>query len=321
MTAGTFAAPPTQNPGYPPAVRTAWLDLDGTGSTVVAIEDYGRGYFCSNLDLGAPAVRAVVSNRPDQDGDIDLTQDLAGRVVSFNVVAYHGAGALMDTVPALFAKFMVPSARPVLHYVLNRPGNPERTLGLRASAYSWPLAGPELVALQLQFEAADPICRDPNTKTTTAWAGTLGAGRLYNLTFPRVYPTGGGSPSNGVISTHGDVAVKPKISIYGPVTQPQLTITLQNAGTVFMLAFVAGFRIDASHRVDLDCAAHTAYYDGDPTQGVLSSLDWRYFNLAGYAPGWPVIPPAPESAVMALSGQSTSNITQAVATWQDGYLT
>jgi hypothetical protein len=314
-------APPTANPGYPPAFRLAWLDLFGDGSQVVAVEDYGRGYFCSNLDLGAPTVRAVVTNRPDADGEIDLTQFLGGRVVTINLNAYPGAGALMDAVPGLFARYMVPSARPVLHYVLNRPGNPERTLGLRASSFAWPIAGADSLALQLQFEAADPVMRNPATTSTTAYAGTLGSGRLYPLTFPRVYPTGGGSPSSGTISTPGDVAVKPKISIYGPVTQPQLTITLQNAGTVFMLAFVAGFRIDAGHRVDLDCNFHTAYYDGDPTQGVLSSIDWRYFNMAGYAPGWPVIPPAPESGVMALSGTSTSNITQAVATWADGYLT
>jgi len=38
-------------------------------------------------------------------------------------------------------------------------------------------------------------------------------------------------------------------------------------------------------------------------------------------PAWPMVPPSPESATLTLSGSSTSNATQAVATWSDGYLT
>jgi hypothetical protein len=290
----------------------------------VPLENYGAGYFCSNLDLGAPAVRAVVYNRPDTHGETDLTQFFGGRVVTINIDAYPGAGALMDSVPALFGRFMNPAARPVLHLVLNRgPGAPapERTLKLRASSFDWPLAGPELLALQLQFEAADPALYDVAVKTATAWSGsTVGAGRSYPLTFNRIYPVGGGSQGNATIQTNGDLAIAPKISIFGPITQPQVGVDLQIAGSLYALYFVAGFRIDYGHRVDIDCAAHSAFYDGDPTQSVLGSIDWRYFNMAGYVPSWPLIPPAPESATLTLQGQSTSNATQAVATWQDGYL-
>ena len=54
---------------------------------------------------------------------------------------------------------------------------------------------------------------------------------------------------------------------------------------------------------------------------MLNQIDWRYFNMSGYVPGWPVVPPAPESATLSLSGSSTSSSTQAIATWNDGYLT
>ena len=44
------------------------------------------------------------------------------RVVSADITALAGAGARIDDVADNFAPFMVPSARPVLHYVLDRPG-------------------------------------------------------------------------------------------------------------------------------------------------------------------------------------------------------
>jgi len=316
-------APATVPPGtYPPAVRSAWLDLYGDGTVTVPLEDYGRGYFCSNLDLGAPAVRAVVYNRPDAHGEVDLTQYFGGRVVTINLSAYQGAGAQIDAIPSLFGKFSVPSARPVLHFVLNRPGVAERTLALRPSAFSWPITAPDRRDIQLQFEAADPVIRDVAVKAATAWSGsTVGAGRGYNLTFNRIYPVGGGAQVNATIQTVGDVAVQPKISIYGPITTPQVGLTLTVAGSLYALYFVTGFRVDYGHRVDIDTAAHTAFMDGDPTQSVLGSIDWRYFNLAGYVPAWPMVPPSPESATLTLSGSSTSNATQAVATWSDGYLT
>ena len=316
-------APATVPPGtYPPAVRSAWLDLYGDGTVTVPLEDYGRGYFCSNLDLGAPAVRAVVYNRPDAHGEVDLTQYFGGRVVTINLSAYAGAGAQIDAIPSLFGKFSVPSARPVLHFILNRPGVAERTLALRPSAFSWPITAPDRRDVQLQFEAADPVIRDVAVKQATAWSGsTVGAGRTYNLTFNRVYPAGGGAQVNATVQTNGDVALSPLVRIYGPITTPQVGFSLQVASTQYALYFVSGFRIDVGHRVDVDCAGRSAFYDGDPTQSVLSSIDWRYFNQAGYVPSWPLIPPAPESAVLTLSGTSTSSSTQAVAIWQDGYLT
>jgi hypothetical protein len=161
---------------YPSCVRSAWLDLYGDGTVTVPLENAGAGYFCSSLDLGSPVVRAVTTNRPDTDGEDDRTQYLGGRVVTVALSAYAGAGAQMDAVPGLFARFMAPAARPILHYVLNRPGTPERTLTVRAAAFAWPIAGPEVVNVQLQFEAADPAAYDPTARLAAncTWARVIG---------------------------------------------------------------------------------------------------------------------------------------------------
>ena len=305
----SWQAPPTT------CVRRAWLTL---GARSIELDNPAGGWFCTTLDLGAPVVREVIYNAPDQDGQIDLTQYLGGRVVSANITALVGAGAQIDAVATAFAPFMVPTARPVLHYILDRPGAPERTLVLRCASggYSMPIVGANQRDLQLQWVAADPITRDPATHTIYAWSGALAAGgRAYDLTFPRVYPGGGGQVVNANVQSPGDVPVVPFLQVYGPITGPRINFTDQVSGTSWNLNFVASFRIDQGHRVDIDCEARTAYLDGDLTVSVLGSLDW-----SSVLHGWPVLPPLPNWQVLHLAGTSTSNVTQCVCSWQDGYL-
>jgi hypothetical protein len=298
-----------------PCVRKAWLTL---GAQTIQLEDPTQGYFCSLLDLGWPATRDVVSNRPDADGVDDRTQFMGARVISANVTALTGAGARVDAVASSFAPFMVPSARPVLHYVLDRPGAAERTLTVRASGYSWPISGPAQRDVQLQWLAADPVARDPTVKTATAMAGQIGAqGRVYPLTFNRTYPAGGGAGSGTTIVSPGDVAVRPLLRIYGPVTSPVVNFTINDGTghyTTANVTFLAGYVINAGHYVDVDTAKKTALVDGDPTQNALNQLDW-------YNTVWPVLPVSPGSTGMGMSGSNTSAVSQVQAIWQDGYLT
>lgn len=291
-------------------VRTAWLAL---GSSTLLLEDGTKGYFCSELNLGYPATREVVNDRPDQDGVVDRTQYMGSRVVSANISALAGAGAQIDAVASSFAPYMVASARPVLHYVLDRPGAAERTMTLRASGYSWPIVGPSQRDIQLQWIAADPIARDPNVSSATSWAGMAFAGRTYALIFNRIYPPGTSAPSSGVIVSNGDVPVRPMVRIYGPISAPSLQFGF-SAGGYSYIRFIQSFHIDAGHYVDVDTRAKTAWLDGDHTQSVLAQIDWANTT-------WASLPVAPANTVMNLSGSGTSGVTQAVATWQDGYLT
>jgi hypothetical protein len=297
-----------------PCVRRAWLDLYGDGTATVALENAAGGWWCSSLDLGSPVVREVVNNRPDQNGVDDRTQYLAGRVVSANITAMSLGAGKMDGIASSFAPYMVPSARPVLHYVLDRPGAAERVLTLRASNFAAPIAGAETRAIQLQWLAADPVVRDPTVRTVTAWSGVPGpSGRTYPLVYARLYPAGTGSPTTGTISSPGDFGVRPKLRIWGPISAPRVGFTFTGSPLpAAAIVFGSSFQIDAGHYVDVDMAAKTAYRDG--TTNVLSSLDW-------FATSWPVLPVAPASTQMTLTGQGTTPVSQVIATWQDGYLT
>jgi hypothetical protein len=289
----------------------AWLTL---GALRVDLEDQSQGWFLEALDLGYPVVRDVVTNRPDTDGIDDRTQFFGSRAISASVKAVPGAGAAMNAVAASFAPFMVPSARPVLHYVLERPGNPERTIVVRAAGYAWPLNDPGFRAIQLQWIAADPIAKDPAAQSATAYAGSsAGAGRRYNLAFNRTYPGGTGSAATATLYSPGDVTVRPLLRIYGPVTAPVVAFSGGNG----VAAFLPTLTVSGGQYVEVDCAARTAYVNGDRTQNVLTQMDWVTMNANG---GWPRIPPR-TSVTMTFTGQSTSDTTQVQATWNDGYLT
>jgi len=291
-------------------IRKAWLVL---GGLTMPLEDEDGGWFCEELDLGYPEVRDVVDNRPDQDGIDDRTRYFGARAVSASITARAAAGATIDDVAAGFAPFMIPSARPVLHYILERPGNPERTLTVRAAGYAWPIVGASKRDIQLQWIASDPIARDPTQHSATAFTGaSADPGRRYNLVFPRVYPAGGGGPASATIYSGGDVPVRPLLRIYGPVTAPVVTFT--PAAGVF--ATLPTLTLSTGQYVEVDCAAKSAFLNGDRTRNLLSQVDWAAIAANG---GWPLIPPR-TTITMTMSGQSTSGNTQTVAYWQDGYI-
>jgi hypothetical protein len=299
------------NPPPTTCVRRAWLTL---ATSTMLLEDPSSGYFCSSLDLGYPAVRAVITDRPDADGADDRTKYFGARTITAQIDVLAGAGAQIDAVASSFAPYMVPSARPVFHFVLDRPGATERTVTVRPAGYAWAVVGDNQRAVHLQFVAADPAFSDPATQTVvTAWTGGSGGGRVYSLTFPRSYPAGGGAPTSATILSNGDLPVTPLLTIYGPVTGPDIQFA-PTVGPTVHVRFLTSYNVGAGHYVVVDTNAKTALLDGDPTQNVITAIDWSRTV-------WPVLPVAPASTVMTISGSNTTGVSQVQASWRDKYLT
>lgn len=297
----------------PSCVRRAWVTLpDGR-----SMPFEGKGYGCTKLDLASPTIRDVTTNRPDNNGTFDWTRYLGSRLVSAEISALSTvARTRIDEVAAAFAPFMDPAQRPTLHYVLDRDDNPERTLVLRASAYSAPIAGPIRRDIQLQWIAPDPLALDPVAQTATSWANTGVGGRTYPLQFDRAYVSGGGGAQSSRIVTAGDVWIRPTFRIYGPISSPNIAIQPDGSGSDtskwLRIPFLSAFRIDAGSYVTVNSDTHEAYLNGDPTQNVLSNLDW--YNLR-----WPVLYPG-TGYTMTISGTGVSGASQVQATWHDRYL-
>ena len=268
--------------------RSAWLDLYGDGTSTLPLEDPNHTYYCSNLDLGSPLTgREVVNNNPDRDGVTDRTQYLGSRVVTANITAAIGAGGGIDNAATLFAPYMLPSARPVLHYILDRPTHPERTLTLRPSGYSWPIAGPASRNVQLQWVAADPVCYAPSPSTATATPST-----------------------NGVITNSGDVPARPLFRVYGPITGPSVLVAPFSPNP-WLMTFLSSYVVGAGHHIDIDSDARTVLFDSNPAAPRLAQLDWTVSS-------WQWVPAG--SWTLGLNGAGTTTATQVVATWQNGYL-
>jgi hypothetical protein len=301
-------------------IRRAWLTL---GDRTLPLEDDSAGYACTELDLGYPEVREVTANRPDQDGIDDRTRYMGSRAMAANIRAYGGTMS-PDEIGAAFAPYMVPNARPELHYVLERPGAPERFTVVRPADYAWPISGKRTRDIHLGWVAADPILRDPTQRTETAYAGSSTAsGRTYPLHGPdggqnRLYPPGGNSPTTAVLASDGDVVFRPLLRIYGPITNPavslQPSVGSDPAGAPATIRFVSGYVIGSGQWVDVDTATKTAYANGDPTKSVMAQIDWAQSI-------WPTLPTLPYTTTMSITGDSTSGTSQVVALWYDGFLT
>jgi len=282
------------------------------GDLVQLLEDESAGYICPSLDLGSPEVRAVVSNRPDHHGIDDRTRFFGARPITAEVVAV-APDARIDEVAASFAPFMRPDVRPELHYVLDRDDNPERVIVVRASDYGWPIAGAEKRAIHLAFIASDPIAYDSTLHSATAWAGSSGtSGRIYDLTFPRQYPTGTTPPIVGTVLTTGDVPVRPTITIYGPIVGPE--VTFQDGG-VQRFALTNSATIDAGAWITIDTDARTVLWNGDPGRNAIGVVDWARPTV------WPLLEPGVTYTFsLTADGGGTNQVTQATAQWRDGYL-
>jgi hypothetical protein len=287
------------------------------GTRVLPLEDDAAGYAATELDLGFPEVREVISPRPGADGVDDRTSLMGSRAITVNVRALAGGTLKPDEVATIFAPFMVPSARPELHYVLDRAGEPERMAVVRSSGYGWPVTGSRTREIHLSWIAADPIFRDPAERSSSSRSGsTTIPGRTYPLHFARIYPVGGGAATTGTIESPGDVAVRPLFRIFGPITDPRVEIQVMDPLEPlanYAISFVAGTRIDAGHWIDIDTDRRTALWDSDPLQSAMSDVDWSEST-------WPRLPPSPAVSYMNLYGDSTSGVTQVEATWTDGYL-
>ena len=322
-TGGSTSKPFTITQWAPPAPfqagaastrRSAWLTRsDGTG--VLWLDDYVSGYACLELDIGYPDVRAVVSNKPDINGTDDRTRFFGARVVTAKLYAWNGLRTV-DEIAGLFAPYLDPSQRFQLHYTRNAAQGQERILNLRASAFSGPMGIPAKREMQLAWSAPDPYLYAALQSSAVAIPGLPGLpGRTYPLTFPRTYPPGSGAGTSGKLNVLGDVAVWPTVTIYGPVTGPTVTFYSTAGPAIMQINFSGTLRLDAGQYITVDTAAHSAALMGDPGQSVINQL----IQAATY---WAPIPPGAPAATIAMTGSNmAANVTNAVATWRDAYLT
>lgn len=297
-----------------PCIRRAWLEIPPTPSTkpgereaapgTLALEDEAAGYFCSSLDIGYPEVREVTNAVPDASGTDDFTRLYGSRLVTADVTALRGAGAVLDAVASGFGPYMVLDARPDLHYVLDRPGAPERVIrGMRPASFDAPIAGPFQRDIHLQWLAPDPMIYGPVENVLTV--GMPGNG---------VWPEG------GAVTSQGELEVPCRIRIYGPCgpgAHCGFIMYLPPDNRRVLVECVLNGEIAsgvaAGTFVEFDTGKQTAvdHYG----VSVLPIVDWRYNQ-------WPQLGAGVNLPLTyATPGPTDPASTRVEVRWFDGYMT
>jgi hypothetical protein len=293
--------------------RRAWLTL---GARTVDLEDIAAGYGLEELTLALPEVRDVVTARPDANGTDDRTRLMGSRVVTAHIRIWGARGRTIDDIARMFTPFLLPSARPELHLVLDTPENEyaERVITLRAAAAAAPITGPFSRSVNLGFVAPDPVLWDAAERETVARPFREGGfGRRYDLTFDRHYPKGTGGEVVGLIESPGDVLVAPRYVMVGPITGPVLRVTSFPPGEpvrTVRMAVDRSVRLDHGRTATIDTEARTV--SNDVGRNLLDAVDWAVSE-------WPFALPGARNMVH-LEGETVDGNTQVIARWRDGYL-
>jgi hypothetical protein len=294
---------------------TLVLSISG-GPSLDLLSDQ-QGFRVEALDLGYPAVREVVGDNPDRSGQYDLTKLFGARPVTITGFLVPSPAGSRQLGWHALAPFLDPAARVTLTYRVD-PDAVVKTMTVRAAQATATFDNPTVSPAQVGFKAPDPMAYDATVQTAYCWAGSGGVttgGRVYPLTFNRVYPPGG----YAYVTTYngGDQNAYPVLRIYGPITGPVVQTNIYKGdGSQFplLVAFQTGYVIGTGYYVQVDCKAHTAYLNGDPTRSVYNQLSF------GTNSGWPWTPPQPGYTTWALNGSGYSASTQLMIQWQNPYL-
>lgn len=271
--------------------------VDGDRELNVDDEDI----WLDELDLGFPAVRAVVQDRPQADGESDQTAHHGGRAVSMKlrlVPVTRTLTALLDDL----MYFCHPGRRPVL--VFEHDGS-ERQITLRADQQSAPITSPNSQAVQVAWRAPTGRILSSTEQVSAANPDAGEPGRAYDLTFDRDYPDSVGI-GRITVTNAGTTAADPIIRIFGPCTDPRIANETVDKALEF-----TGLTIAAGDYLELDPAHRTARLNG-----LASSSRYGFLNF-DTSEWWSL---EPGDNTIRFYPVTSSPPSQAQVRWHDAYL-
>jgi hypothetical protein len=254
---------------------------------------------------GLPGIRNQDDNRGYADGMFSGRDFYSGRPISMVIQttgnATGSAQANLNTLQqALIAQ---QSGTTPLYFLLSNAAG-EQVINARVRGFMTtvdPNYTYGYILSQVTFFCPDPAYYDSNTQTATL-AFSPPTGRIYNRIYNLIY--GGGSATiTTTISNNGWYYAFPLINIYGPIDNPVIGNTTQNAS----LSFNASLSDADVLTVDLYNKLITL--NGSPARNLLLSGTWfsaspgnNSFYLTGDA------------------GSTLVDVTEAVVTWQSAYI-
>lgn len=250
-----------------------------------------------------PGLRVQDDNRGYNDGMFSGRDFYGGRIISiiFNTFGTTGASA-QDNYNTI-QRYLLPqtSGTTPLYFKL-ADINVEQVVYARVRALKTtidPNYTYGYITSQVDFFCPDPLYYASNIQTATLLY-TPPTGRVYNRTYNLTY--GGGSVIiSTTINNAGWADTYPTIVINGPITNPVVGNTTQNAALYFTGTY------SSSDNLEIDLYNKLITLNGNPARNLLISGTW--FSAS------------PGNNDYYLTGTGTlAGTTQAVVTWQSAYV-
>jgi hypothetical protein len=161
--------------------------------------DCATGYVVNVYDLGAPAVRADVSDRFNTDGTVDLTRHSGARTVQVQVTL-DGNVRPFSRLRDRLAAYTQPDRRPTL--TIREPGDTRvRRLQLRGNAAGIPVSSPKINKMTAAWVCPSGLIEGVEANTQRLTPTRLEEGRTYDRVYDRVYGVTGTTGGRHVITT------------------------------------------------------------------------------------------------------------------------
>lgn len=285
-----------------------WVELrDENGNTIWSDEAGYSPVSLTELDPGAPTVRAVSNDFPNRSGALDTSRFFGARAVS---LTFHCAD---ETPRRHFMSTMMPlidpARRPSLVVYIPEWGEDPWSMQIRADSFTAPLTIGSDINLTWQahtgvWESADTfqVTMFPTGDNTGGMTFGTGSGMTFGSGSGMTFGAGD-SPSAKLVQVGGDFQTPPDIKIYGPITAP--SILLQN--TEQEITFASDYTIAAGDYVDINVEAGTVLLNGQTTSSQFGHINWSVTDLWQLRPG---------DNTVALTGSSMSAVTQATISWR-----
>jgi hypothetical protein len=269
------------------------------GLDPVDIEDWARGYVLVSVDVGSPAPRDLVADRPRADGTDDRTVHVGARAVTLSielVESPHTRQALVD----LIAPFMHPSRRVTIE-TATEPGAAPRRLLVRPEEASLTWERPGHLPIDWSFRTVGAPWWLGEERTLDLAPAPPPPGRTYDLSPPRSYPDA--APVIATAVNAGSWDASWVWTIAGPVSRPRLRNEVTGDEVV-----LRGLELLDGQVAVVDGGARSVHVDGQR----------RYAAIDQARTTWWSLPPGSTPVSMPVAAATAAP--DAALVWSDTYL-
>ena len=292
---------------FPDGLEAGSVVLSASDLTQLSL-DCGLGYVLVSLDIGFPEERPVVRGRALADGVYDDSKFLGRRAITVTIRLNNQIASSQALIDRLLA-FMSQRRRPTLTWALAGSPTEFRSVVVRGVNAPISVNNPKYPTIVCSFVTEDAylsssaetcVILDPNNPEPEV-------GRVYNLTFNRVYvPT---PPVGGIYITNTGTA---PANWTGTLRYNAINPLITVGSTIMDFSQNGGINLITGQTLVIDTKARTILLNGDPTLSRYDRVNFEDWS-------WDDLLLQPGSNLVRLQGSGFTFSTQLEFCWLDNW--